>query len=153
MLGYLQLQFDSSQDEDDLIGSENYWSPQGNFQEVLLDLMFNTLLHLQGIWRKSLKEEESDVEIVKRPIETTRKKRGPIAKKKAPAKKRATKVKVEGEEGEEKMKENERRRKIGWTTKLSNWFLCVGRCIQNLRSTQKKQCTLLNFFAIFFVRS
>ena len=47
-------------------------------------------------------EEENDVEIVERPIETTRKKRGPIAKKKAPAKRRATKVKVEGEEGEER---------------------------------------------------
>jgi hypothetical protein len=45
--------------------------------------------------------EENDVEIVERPIENTRNKRGPIAKKKTPAKMRATKVKVEGEEEDE----------------------------------------------------
>ena len=38
---------------------------------------------------------------MERPIETTKNKRGPIAKKKDSAKRRVTKVKVEGEEDEE----------------------------------------------------
>ena len=46
-------------------------------------------------------DEEGDVQILEPVAEPTKKKRGAVGKKKALGKKRATKVKVEGEGGEE----------------------------------------------------
>jgi hypothetical protein len=46
-------------------------------------------------------DEEGDVQIVEPTTEPTKKKRGAIGKKKALTKKRATKMEVEGKEGEE----------------------------------------------------
>jgi hypothetical protein len=106
MVGYSQFQFGSSQDEDDLIGSENYFEPSRQF----LGSAFRSYVQHPSPLARNLREEfeggreigeENDVEIVERPIENTRNKRGPIAKKKTPAKRRATKVKVEGEEEDE----------------------------------------------------
>ena len=92
-------------------------------------------------------EEENDVEIEEQPIETTRKKRGPIAKKKAPAKRRATKVKVEGEEGEE---EDEGEKKKNWLdSEVEQLISMRGEMHTKFEKNAKKQGTLLNFLAIF----
>ena len=96
-------------------------------------------------------EEENDVEIVERPIENTRKKRGPIAKKKTPAKRRATKVKVESEEGEEE-DEGEGEKKKNWLDiEVEQLISMRGEMHTEFEKNAKKK-TLLNFFVIFFCK-
>ena len=115
MAGYLQFQYGCSQDEDDLIGSENYFEPSRQFPGCAFRSYVQHPSPLARNLREEFEggreiEEENDVEMVERPIEITRKKGGPIAKKKTLAKRRATKVKVEGEEGEEDEGEGDKKK-------------------------------------------
>jgi len=85
MAGYSQFLFGSSQNEDDLIGSENYFEPSRQFPGSAFRSYVQHPSPLARNLREEFEggrelEEENDVEIVERPIKTTRKKRGPIAK-------------------------------------------------------------------------
>jgi hypothetical protein len=158
MAGYTQFQYGSSQDEDDLIGSENYFEPSRQFPAS----SFRSYVQNPSPLARNLREEfkggreigeENDVEIVEGPIETTRKKRGPIAKKKAPAKRRATKVKVEGEEGEEEGEGDGEKKKNWLDSEVEQLIFMRGEMHTEFEKNAKKQGTLLllNFFANFFV--
>ncbi len=160
MAGYLQFQYGCSQDEDDLIGSENYFEPSRQFPGCAFRSYVQHPSPLARNLREEFEggrevEEENDVEIVERPIETVSKKRGPeakkrgpIAKKKVPAKKRATKVKVEGEEGEE-----EEKKKNWLDSEVEHLISMRGEMHSEFEKNAKKQGKLQIFVNFFFLIS